>query len=265
MRLTPELVTSAPQGLNAVRDRELVLRGLKIPRIENLAVAKDQYSSIDLTDNDIRRLENLPPSHHLTTLLLASNRIHKIEPDLAKYAPNLESLVLTNNAISELGDLDPLGNLAKLRYLSLVENPVQGKKHYRSYVIARCPSVRVLDFRRVKMAERAAATKLFSGTAGKDLYATLSAQKAKTFDVGEGPGGAESREKKEMRAFQAPTPAESAAIRTALASAKTLDEMRQIEAQLRKGDVAGVGGAGKGGAGGGGGPEIDEVEMDTED
>ncbi|KAJ3337513.1 U2 small nuclear ribonucleoprotein A' [Gonapodya sp. JEL0774] len=261
MRLTPEVIAAAPQGLNAVRDRELVLRGLKIPRIENLAVAKDQYSSIDLTDNDIRRLENFPPSPHLQTLLLASNRVHKIEPDLSKYVPNLESLILTNNQISELGDLDPLGNLRHLVYLSLLENPVSGKKHYRSYVIARCPSVRVLDFKRVKESERAAARKLFSGVTGKDLYATLSAQKAKTFEAAEGPPGAESREKKDMRAYQAPTPTESAAIRAALSSAKTLDEMRQLEATLRRGEAPtrqpppGVVGAG----------DIEEVEMDTED
>lgn len=86
----------------------------------------------------------------LRTLLLSNNRIQRVDAATAKQLPNLNSLVLTNNQIAELGDLDALGDFSRLEYLSLVDNPVVTKKHYREYVLHRCPKVRVLDFRRVK-------------------------------------------------------------------------------------------------------------------
>lgn len=55
----------------------------------------------------------------------------RIGENLEHYIPNLESVILTNNNISELGDLDPLSTLPKLRTLSLMHNPVANKNHYR--------------------------------------------------------------------------------------------------------------------------------------
>ena len=40
VRLTTELVAKAPSYINPVKDRELDLRGNRIPQIENLAVSK---------------------------------------------------------------------------------------------------------------------------------------------------------------------------------------------------------------------------------
>jgi len=85
----------------------------------------------------------------LKNLICANNRIQKIEPELSKYIPHLQTLVLTNNQISELGDLDALESMKELHTLSLMDNPVLGKKHYRLYVIARCPALRYLDFKKV--------------------------------------------------------------------------------------------------------------------
>lgn len=55
----------------------------------------------------------------------------RIGENLEQYLPNLESLILTNNNIVELGDLDPLITLPKLKTLSLMHNPVANKQHYR--------------------------------------------------------------------------------------------------------------------------------------
>jgi U2 small nuclear ribonucleoprotein A' len=40
VRMTTELVAKAPSYINPVKDRELDLRGNRIPQIENLAVSK---------------------------------------------------------------------------------------------------------------------------------------------------------------------------------------------------------------------------------
>jgi len=86
--------------------------------------------------------------------------------------------VLTNNRIENLSDLDLLSALKKLRTLSLVKNPVVRQKHYRLYVIHKIPTLRVLDFQKVKMREREEATRLFGGESGKALEAELSKKKS---------------------------------------------------------------------------------------
>jgi len=58
--------------------------------------------------------------------------------------------VLTNNDIAELGDLEPLKELKHLTYLSLIGNPVREKKYYREWLAWRIPSLRVLDFQKIR-------------------------------------------------------------------------------------------------------------------
>lgn len=93
---------------------------------------------------------NLPLLKRLRTLLLANNRISAISPSLRLSAPNLTTLVLSNNALVELGDLEPLKDLKHLEYLSLQGNPVVERKHYREWLAWRIPNLRVLDYQRIR-------------------------------------------------------------------------------------------------------------------
>jgi len=86
----------------------------------------------------------------LRTVLLANNRISVLSQSLHLSVPNLTTLVLTNNNISELGDLEPLKDVKSLKYLSLLGNPVREKKWYRDWLVWRIPGLRVLDFQRIK-------------------------------------------------------------------------------------------------------------------
>ena len=106
--------------------------------------------SLDLTDNDIRSLSNFPSLPRLKCLLLSNNRISKIAPNLSQHLPNLTTVVLTNNAITELSDLDGLAGCKSIEILSLMDNPVTKKKYYREWVVWKIPSVRVLDFNKIK-------------------------------------------------------------------------------------------------------------------
>ena len=121
------------------------------------AKQQDQNDALDLSDNDIRQLTNLPRLRRLRTLLLGRNRIESIAPTIATSCPNLTTLVLTSNSIAELGDLEPLKECKKLTFLSLLDNPVTRKDNYRLYVIFIMPQLRFLDFRRVKDAVTALA------------------------------------------------------------------------------------------------------------
>jgi hypothetical protein len=101
--------------------------GHKISAIENMGAARDN-DAIDLTDNDIAQLGNFPLQPRLRTLFVAQNRIAAIQANLSSSIPNLTTLVLTKNRISELAELDPLGGFKKLVYLSLKDNPVTTKE-----------------------------------------------------------------------------------------------------------------------------------------
>lgn len=97
VKLTAELVQQSLQYTNPCRDRELDLRGnffsiltnfmclslsqvqyilgYKIPQIENMGATSDQFDCIDLSDNDIRKLDGFPLLKRLKCLLLNNNRI----------------------------------------------------------------------------------------------------------------------------------------------------------------------------------------------
>jgi len=162
MRLTAELVARSPSFINTLRDRELDLRGQKIPLIENLGSTNDQFDTIDLSDNEIKKLENFPLLPRLHTLFVSNNRIMRIIPNINDTLPNLETLILTNNNITRLEDIDALVGFKKLKTLSLLDNPVTKRPGYRNYVIYKIPTLKLLDFRKIKTKEREEAKKTYS-------------------------------------------------------------------------------------------------------
>jgi U2 small nuclear ribonucleoprotein A' len=91
-KLDYDLLQQVESHINPCKERELDLRGLKIQRIENLILTKDQHDCLDFTDNDIQILGNFSFMPNLKTLLVANNRIQKIENDIAKYIPNLKGI-----------------------------------------------------------------------------------------------------------------------------------------------------------------------------
>lgn len=100
VKITPDLISRSAQYLNPVKEFQLDLRGYKIAAIENLSATNDQFGCIDLSDNSISRLEDLPKLNRLRSLLLINNRIMKIDRDFALNCPNLENLILSNNRVN---------------------------------------------------------------------------------------------------------------------------------------------------------------------
>ncbi|KAI0274856.1 L domain-like protein [Gloeopeniophorella convolvens] len=242
MKLTPELLAQAQSTLNPIKERQIDLRGYKIPAIENLGVTKDQHDSIDFTDNSLVVLGNLPLLRRLRTLLLANNRISTISPSLHLSAPNLTTLVLTNNSISELGDLEPLKELRNLKYLSLLGNPVREKKWYREWLAWRLPGLRVLDFQRIRDKERQAAKSLFLtgdgliNTLATTLSTTVSTSAAKHVTATEEPRPAVAPGK----AGRLLTKEEANKVREAIAKATSIEEIRRLERSLKEGFLPGT-------------------------
>ncbi|RKF59525.1 U2 small nuclear ribonucleoprotein A' [Erysiphe neolycopersici] len=235
MRLTTELIQSSLSYLNPLKERELDLRGHKIPAIENLGVA-GPHDAIDFTDNDIQILGNFPLSTRLRTLLLARNRISSIQSNLTNSLPSLTTLVLTSNHFAELADLDVLGTFGRLTHLVLLENPVTKKEHYRLWVIWRCPSVRFFDYKKVKDFERKKATELF-GTAERptDLASSIIGIKSKAVDVTLGKRVQTNSYAKNYRIKL--TEQERKKVEELIRNAKSLQEIISLEKELNEGRI----------------------------
>ena len=130
--------------------------------MENLAATNDQFECIDLTQNEISKLDELPRLLRLECLMLANNKISQIEDNFAEVCPKLDTLILSNNRVGKFSEIDKLASCTTLIRLSLLGNLVCNLPNYRLYVIARMPQLKVLDFQKVTMGERSQAEKLFS-------------------------------------------------------------------------------------------------------
>ncbi|KAL8347313.1 hypothetical protein RB598_000923 [Gaeumannomyces tritici] len=241
MRLTADLINNSLSYINPLKERELDLRGHRIPAIENLGVAGPQ-DAIDFTDNDIATLGNFPLSPRIQTLLLARNRVVNIQPSLANAIPNLTNLVLASNSIAELADLDPLSGFKRLTHLVLIDNPVTKKENYRYWVLWRCPGVRFLDYQKVKLAEREHATSLF-GTAEEPTELAIKGNKSKT-------GAAAATSKTDSAGLTSKlsrvklTDGERKKLRERIKKATSLDEILRLEKELNEGRLpAGIHGS----------------------
>lgn len=235
VKCTPDLIEGAGQYINPVRDRELDLRGYKIPVIENLGTTLNQFDTIDLSDNEIRKLDGFPQLPRIKSLFLNNNRIVRIAEGLEMNLPNLETLILTNNSVQDLADLEPLTSAKGLRMLSLLHNPVVTKRNYREYVIHKFPNLKVLDFKKIKMQEKEKAKVLFKTRLGKTQLKDIQ-EKAKTFT----PGAPLPEATNKNTNSAGLTPEQVKNIKLAIAKASSLEEMERLNQMLRTGQLPGT-------------------------
>ncbi|PHJ23730.1 small nuclear ribonucleoprotein polypeptide a [Cystoisospora suis] len=243
MRLTVELILQSYQYINPAKDWTLSLRGCKIPVVENLGATQDHFECIDFTDNELLKLDNVPPLPRLRSLILCNNRISRIDPEAIQSIPGLTSLILTNNKIEVLSDLLPLFQAKNLERLSLVENPVCERAYYRLFVVYNLPKLRFLDFRRVTQQERLQAESVFKGEKGAKLSHEI-APPRKSHQGLEGsfgsssitPDGGDSRKQKEG-AGSAASAEQIERIKVAIAKATTMEEIARLENALKAGYI----------------------------
>ncbi len=185
--------------------------------------SQDQYDVIDFTDNEIRVVENFPRMQRLRTLFISNNYVSRIS-DIGGNLTGLTTLMLSNNRIAALTDIDNIATLTKLENLSLLENPVIHLPKYRLYVIFKIPSLKSLDFQKVRKAERELAHKFFSSAAGREFLGSINSIVAQgvTEEAEDAPSN--------VRVL---TEEQKAEVRQAIQNATTRDEVDKIERQLR--------------------------------
>ncbi|KYQ89946.1 leucine-rich repeat-containing protein (LRR) [Tieghemostelium lacteum] len=234
MRLTAELILRSPESINPCSDRELNLRGKKISTIENLGATKDQYDTIDFSDNEISKLENFPQLNRLKTLLFNNNHICRIDDDFAASLPNLTNLVLSKNRISKLSDLVPLEKLQNIKYISLLENEVTKVENYRYYLIYVQPRLKYIDFSKVKKVDREESLRLFgtskSVLARHEKKHKQNGKNNKTFTPGE-----ELNQHVKTITKNELTGEEKKQLMEAINNAKSVEEMDALERKLKTG------------------------------
>ncbi|ODQ67237.1 L domain-like protein [Nadsonia fulvescens var. elongata DSM 6958] len=236
MRLTADLLLQAPSYLNPVNDRELNLRGHKIAVIENLGVTRDQNDALDLTDNDIRIFGPFPKLIRLKSIFASRNRVTALHPTISASIPNLNTLVLSSNNITELSDLTALMGLKKLEFITLVDNPVVEKENYRLWILWLCPCIRYLDFQKVKDVERKRAAAIF-GTAlePSNLSKSILGIKNNIFDVRVGADNGIDGDQGKRELTRKLTEEEIENLRESLKNATSLEEISRIEKTLKLG------------------------------
>jgi len=237
VKLTVDLIAGAAQFTNTVKDRELDLRGYKIPLIENLGASGNQFDCIDFTDNEIRKVDNFPYLPRLKTLYFNNNRIVRIGEGLEQSMPKLDTLILTNNNLQELADIEVLAACQSLTMLSFLHNPVCAKPNYRLYVVHKFPNLRVLDFKKVKQQEREAAESLYASKKGKDQMKEIK-KKARTFVPG-APLGVDANKTGSKTNPSGLSVEQIKSIKAAIARATTFEEVERLNQMLRSGQVPG--------------------------
>lgn len=161
------------------------------------------FDVVDLSDNALQRIDGIDYMHRLpaalangtatgaalvgdglqrvprwSTIIAHNNRLNRIAPGAVRsLAPTLHTFVAHNNRFAELSDIEVFGSLPNLERLSLKGNPVETKPHYRLFLISRCKKLKLLDYARVRDAERAEAAEWLKLQGGG---ATATAAKGRT-------------------------------------------------------------------------------------
>ncbi|TNY23969.1 leucine-rich repeat-domain-containing protein [Rhodotorula diobovata] len=256
VRLDADLLARTPAYLSPLKERELDLRGHKIPAIENLAVTRDQLDSLDLTDNSIAQLANFPLLRRLKQLILANNPVRSLSPSVPTALPNLDTLVLSNSAFPK-ESLPALGHTLaqcrKLTHLVLRGAPVASADHYKDWLVFRLAHLRSLDYDRITLRDRQHARALFLDPATgnpTELHSAFLAAAAQGAQGGAAPSlvptkgartfepGVEATEAAQAgKAGRLLTREEKDRVRKAIEGAESVEEIRRLQRMLAQGFV----------------------------
>ena len=168
----------------ALRVLDVSANGVATAATLRLEAMKTTLTNLDLSDNDLTRLDGLESLAALETLALDRNRVKHLEPgafaglrnlrDLRMEENGLRSLAhfdqlvslralsLGGNRVGEVSELEKLAPLAELGELTLAGNPVTRKQVYRPMALRHCEKAHTLDGRAVTALEREHVEYLFS-------------------------------------------------------------------------------------------------------
>ena len=147
---------------NCRRLKEFRLAHNKISEIKSLGSLP--IGRLDLSYNQLTKIEGLDGLQLLRTLDLSGNRIRSLEG--LSYHRVLTTLDLSSNEIIDMAELDYLNKLSILQSgtfsLNLSNNPLGEIPDFRIHVLRKYPNVSVLNNKKVRTDERLAAVFMFN-------------------------------------------------------------------------------------------------------
>jgi U2 small nuclear ribonucleoprotein A' len=151
---------------------------------------------------------------------------------LVDSAPNLRSIVFTENELGSFDALRPLQGLVHLTRLSLIDNPLMALPDARLAIIQLLPQLRVLNFQRVRQRERAAALAKFGASKLPSRKRGLSAIAGKGSAAATSSGGSKAPSQPIKRTKL--STAQQAELAQKIANATSMEEIARLEAALRE-------------------------------
>ena len=106
-------------------------------------------------------------------MILNQNKLSTIE-QIGDMFPKLETLSLISNQISNLNEITKLSKCTKLVRLYLFHNSIVENPEYRIFVISRIPSLKILDFQKVKQSEKEEALRIYGSYSAENQMTFLS-------------------------------------------------------------------------------------------
>lgn len=131
---------------------EVSLHQHDIERIEHLDKWCRLLKILYLQSNLIPKIENVGRLKKLEYLNLALNNIERVEN--LEGCESLKKLDLTVNFVGELTSIECLKKHFNFEELYLTGNPCTEYEHYREFVIATLPQLKILDGKEVEKSER---------------------------------------------------------------------------------------------------------------
>jgi len=128
--------------------KELDLSNNDIEKIENLHTLK-RLKVLNLSSNKITKIEGISSLKNLEILNLSNNLIEDIPAIIMKNI-NLTELYLANNNISKKESINNLKSLNKLVILDLVCNPITDNQDYPNFILHVLKKLCFLDARQVR-------------------------------------------------------------------------------------------------------------------
>lgn len=174
MRLTIDLLRQAPQITNAVSQRELDLRGLRVTSLDEhaLVLLGDTFDCINLTSNALSSLEYFPLTNTPTgksavmqkvvTLIVHNNQLQKVSvASCVRALPNVRHFLADRNNFKTVHDLLFLKQWPALEIVSFERNPLFSTNpdgltndKIRAFLVYLCPNLKLINYERVREVDR---------------------------------------------------------------------------------------------------------------
>ena len=171
VRINYELLDKCNKFYNPLHVRELDLSNYMINSIENMSIFNTyQFEMINFDNNYIHHIDNFIYSLSIKYLSFYNNQISSINiKNIILNLPNLTTLNVSNNLINDKNFIISLGYIKSLTNLIILNNPIiitwnkeeKKKNLFRLYIISVIPSLKILNYQKVKVIERKQAQEIY--------------------------------------------------------------------------------------------------------